>query len=184
MRSAISAAFVRTAVVFRPDHLVVRHHHLHAELAADAEGFFQRVGDPVALVAHVRAVEPLARAERTADFDHFLGGRGARRLVVQAGRNADRAGRQRFIDELFIAPISAGAAGRSRLAMVATRRVVCPTSRRRWWRPARFQRLHVFRKGAEFVPARIADEVQRRGATRLPSTSGASDTPQLPPPRW
>ena len=38
-------------------HLEVRDHDRHADLAADAEGFLQRIEDPVRLVAHVRAVD-------------------------------------------------------------------------------------------------------------------------------
>ena len=90
----------RAAVVRRAVHLVVRDHHRNAHLAADAEALVQRLEHAIGLVAHVRAVQPAELAQRPAHLDHLLGRRSGRRLVVQAGRNADRAGRQSFARQL------------------------------------------------------------------------------------
>src|SRR5439155_25881692 len=87
----------RAAVVRLAGQLVVRDYHRHAELAPDAEGLLERIDDAVALVAHVRAVDAFPRRERAAHLDHLLGRRGARRLVVQAGREADRARGERLV---------------------------------------------------------------------------------------
>ena len=56
------------------------------------------------LVAHVRAVEPAELAQRAADLDHLFGRRSGRRLVVEAGRDADRAGAERLARQLAHAP--------------------------------------------------------------------------------
>ena len=79
---------LRAPVVRATGDLVMRDHHRHAELAADAEGFLERGEHVVALVAHVRHVEAVALGERPAHLDHLLGRRRVRRLVVEAGRHA------------------------------------------------------------------------------------------------
>jgi hypothetical protein len=67
------------------------------QLAPDAEALVERIEDVLALVAHVRAVDAVALRQGPADLDHLLARRGARRLVVQPGRHADRARRQRLV---------------------------------------------------------------------------------------
>jgi hypothetical protein len=81
----------------RTDYLVVRDHHGDAELAADAEALLQRVDHAGAFVAHVGAIDAVVLRERATHFDHFLGRRRPRWLVIQACRDAYGASLERLL---------------------------------------------------------------------------------------
>ena len=79
--------------------LVVRDHHGHVQLAADAEGLFQRRHDVLALVAHMGGVDAAVRGQRPADLDDLLGGGVGGGRVEGAGGDADGAAGHRLLGQ-------------------------------------------------------------------------------------
>ena len=158
----------RAAVVRLAGQLVVRDHHRYAELAPDAEGLLERIDDAVALVAHVRAVDAFPRRKRPAHLDHFLGRRGARRLVVQAGREADRARRERLVHHVSHRGYFARRCGLLEIVhRLHAQHRVADEQRAVGGRRLRPQRLDIFLERFEMKPRPFAVHQVKRRRHRL-----------------
>ena len=62
-------------MVRQTDYFVVRDHHRHADLVADAKALVERIDYLRRFVAHVRAVHAVVFLQRPAHLDDFIGRR-------------------------------------------------------------------------------------------------------------
>ena len=71
---------------------VMRDDHGNRRFAADPKRLFERVGDAIAFVAHVRAVHGAGRGQSSGEFDHLFGWCTDRRCIIEPRAHARRPG--------------------------------------------------------------------------------------------
>ena len=84
--------FLGAAMIPFASAFVMRDDHGNRRFAADPKRLFERVGDAIAFVAHVRAVHGAGRGQSSGEFDHLFGWCTDRRCIIEPRAHARRPG--------------------------------------------------------------------------------------------